>query len=82
MNILCKTYNMTLSEAYKIWYKATIKVDNRVLEIIRSLIRDHKNGIYDNLTGETLDTFDNQAIGNNRSSNLNYGIPVLINRNP
>lgn len=82
MNILCKTYGMNLSEAYKIWYKATIKVDQRVLEIIRSIIRDHKNGIYDNLSGETLDTFDNQAIGNNRSSNLNYGIPVLINRNP
>lgn len=82
INILSKTYNMTFSEAYKVWYKASIKKDQRVVDIINSMIRDHKNGIYDNLTGEQLDTFDNVSIGNNRSANLNYGIPVLINRNP
>ena len=82
INILGKTYNMTRSEAYKVWYKATIKKDQRVVDIINSMIRDHKNGIYDNLTDETLDTFNNVSIGNNRNPNLNYGIPILINRNP
>lgn len=73
---------MTRSEAYKVWYKATIKKDQRVVDIINSMIRDHKNGIYDNLTDETLDTFNNVSISNNRNPNLNYGIPILINRNP
>lgn len=45
INILQKSYNMTYSNAYKLWYKAQIKKDDRVFEIINFLIKDQKRGI-------------------------------------
>lgn len=43
-NILQKSYNISPSEAYDIWYKAQIKEDPRVREIIQSLIDTQCNG--------------------------------------
>lgn len=40
VNILKKSYNITYSEAYKIWYKAQINTDMRVWSIIEQFIND------------------------------------------
>ena len=40
VNILKKSYNITYSEAYKIWYKAQINTDARVWSIIEQFIND------------------------------------------
>lgn len=40
INILKKSYNISYSEAYKIWYKAQIKKDMRVWSIIEQFIAD------------------------------------------
>lgn len=40
VNILKKSYNITYSEAYKIWYKAQINKDMRVWSIIDQFIKD------------------------------------------
>ena len=42
INILQKSYNISYSAAYKIWYKASLEPDERVLSIINNLIRDRK----------------------------------------
>lgn len=42
INILQKSYNITYAAAYKIWYYASLKVDDRVLEIINKLIKTGK----------------------------------------
>lgn len=41
VNILKKSYNITYSEAYKIWYKAQINTDMRVWSIIEQFINDN-----------------------------------------
>lgn len=38
VNILQKSYNITYAAAYKIWYYASLEVDQRVLSIIQNLI--------------------------------------------
>ena len=38
INILQKSYNITYAAAYKMWYYASLQVDERVLEIIKNLI--------------------------------------------
>lgn len=40
INILKKSYNMTYSDAYKIWFKAQINKDMRVWNIIDQFIKD------------------------------------------
>lgn len=40
VNILKKSYNITYSEAYKIWYKSHINKDERVWSIIDQFIKD------------------------------------------
>lgn len=40
INILKKSYNITYSDAYKIWYKAQINKDERVWSIIDQFIKD------------------------------------------
>ena len=40
INILKKSYNITYSNAYKIWYKAHINKDQRVWDIIDQFIKD------------------------------------------
>ena len=40
INILKKSYNITYSDAYKIWYKAQINKDDRVWSIIDQFIKD------------------------------------------
>jgi DNA-directed RNA polymerase beta' subunit len=40
INILKKSYNITYSEAYKIWYKSQINTDMRVWSIIEQFITD------------------------------------------
>ena len=42
VNILQKSYNCTYANAYKIWYHATLVVDQRVLMIIKGLIKADK----------------------------------------
>lgn len=39
INIIKKSYNITYSNAYKIWYYASLKVDQRVLDIINNMIK-------------------------------------------
>lgn len=38
INILQSSYNITYSQAYKIWYYASLRIDQRVLDIINNLI--------------------------------------------
>lgn len=40
VNILKKSYNITYSDAYKIWYKAQINQDDRVYSIIDQFIKE------------------------------------------
>lgn len=40
INILKKSYNITYSAAYKIWYKSQINMDQRVWDIIDQFIKD------------------------------------------
>lgn len=42
VNILQSSYNITYSAAYKIWYYASLKLDQRVLDIINGLIKMDK----------------------------------------
>jgi hypothetical protein len=42
INIIQKSYNCTYAQAYKIWYYATLQVDERVLSIINNLIKADK----------------------------------------
>ena len=42
VNILQSSYNVTYAAAYKIWYYATLQVDQRVLDIINNLINMDK----------------------------------------
>jgi hypothetical protein len=42
INILQKSYNITYAQAYKLWYYATLQVDQRVLDIINNLIKAGK----------------------------------------
>ena len=44
INILQKTYNITGSDAYNIWYKASIREDPIVINIIETIIKSHKSG--------------------------------------
>lgn len=38
INILQSSYNITYAQAYKIWYYASLQIDQRVLDIINNLI--------------------------------------------
>ena len=40
INILKKSYNISYSDAYKIWYKSQIKKDPRIWSIIEQYIND------------------------------------------
>jgi DNA-directed RNA polymerase beta' subunit len=42
INILQSSYNITYAEAYKKWYYATLKMDQRVLDILNNLIKMDK----------------------------------------
>ena len=42
INIIQKSYNCTYAQAYKMWYMATLNVDQRVLSIINNLIKAEK----------------------------------------
>lgn len=69
VNIIQKSYNITYSEAYKIWYYATLQVDQRVLQIIQNLINagkirviinrnptiSYQSIVYKKVVGVTLD---------------------------
>lgn len=44
INILKKTYNISGSDAFDIWYKANIKPDPIIVEIINTIIRTSCNG--------------------------------------
>lgn len=58
INLLQKTYGYSYSEAYKTWYKAQIKQDPKVKNIIELLIKDTPNGI---------------PVLINRNPSINYG---------
>lgn len=45
INILCKSHNMSLSDAQLIWYKASIKIDDKVWNIIQGIIDNTEEGI-------------------------------------
>jgi DNA-directed RNA polymerase beta' subunit len=42
INIIQSSYNITYAEAYKKWYYATLKMDQRVLDILNNLIKMDK----------------------------------------
>jgi DNA-directed RNA polymerase beta' subunit len=44
INILRRSYNVSYDEAYGIWYKSSLRVDQRVKEIIQSIIDNSNNG--------------------------------------
>lgn len=45
-NILCRLYNMSPNEAHELWYKATIKPNKKVSDIVQSIIDNCKaNGM-------------------------------------
>lgn len=44
INILQKTYNISGSDAYNIWYKASIKPDKMVVNIIQTIINSSAGG--------------------------------------
>lgn len=44
INILRRSYNISFDEAYNIWYRAQIKIDPRIKEIIQSIIDSSCNG--------------------------------------
>ena len=45
INVLHKSYNIPFNEAYKIWEKAQVKKDPRVVEIINALIHSTPEGL-------------------------------------
>lgn len=45
INTLQKLYNINYSDAYNIWYAATIKIDQRVWDILDALIKNNKRGL-------------------------------------
>ena len=45
INILKKTYNVNMSVAYDIWYKARLEVNPRVVDIINNIIKSYPEGI-------------------------------------
>jgi DNA-directed RNA polymerase beta' subunit len=44
INIIRRSYNVSYDEAYGIWYRASLKIDPRVKEIIQSIIDNSNNG--------------------------------------
>lgn len=58
INVLQKTLNCSYSDAHKIWYKAQIKPNQRVHDIIEYIIKDSEKGI---------------PIIINRNPSINYG---------
>lgn len=58
INILCKSYNMSYNDAYRIWYRSSIEIDTRIYGIIEGIIKNTKNGI---------------PIIINRNPTINYG---------
>lgn len=44
INILRRCYNVTYSTAYNMWYMANLTIDERVVNIIRSIIKSSCNG--------------------------------------
>jgi len=45
VNILQKSYNISYSDAYKIWYKSQIKRSQKVYDIINYIIKDQPRGL-------------------------------------
>lgn len=45
INILIRSYNITPSEAYDIWEKSKSDIDNRIVEIINSIIHSYPEGL-------------------------------------
>lgn len=45
INILHRTYNMSYQDAYYIWEKAKYKKDQRVVDIINTLIHSNPEGL-------------------------------------
>lgn len=45
INILCKSHNMGTNDAYKIWYKASVKKDEKIYNIIKGIIRNYPEGL-------------------------------------
>lgn len=44
INILTMTYNMSYNDAYQKWYKANIRPDDVIIEIINGMIRNDNHG--------------------------------------
>jgi hypothetical protein len=45
INILHKSYNISYSDAYNIWYRANIQKDQRICDIINALIKNSGRGL-------------------------------------
>ena len=45
INILSRTYNIRASEAYDIWYKGVVTPNQRIYDIIMSIIRYNPEGL-------------------------------------
>lgn len=58
INLIHKTYGYTYSQSYKMWYKAQLKFDQRVYDLIEVLIKESGEGI---------------PVIINRNPSINYG---------
>lgn len=45
INILHKSNNMSYSDAQKVWYHAYLNVDEKMVQILKTIIREHGRGI-------------------------------------
>lgn len=63
INILVRNYNITPSEAYDKWYRSIAKKDDRIAEILDTLIASSHNGIPCLI---------------NRNPTINYGLKLLF----
>lgn len=45
INILHKSHNMSYSDAQKIWYHSYLNVDDKMIQILRTIIKEHGRGI-------------------------------------
>ena len=45
INVLQKSYNMTYNDAYNEWYRAQLEPNEKMIQIIRGLIKDSPRGI-------------------------------------
>ena len=82
INILDKTYNFGYAEAYKIWYKAQLKFNKIVYDIIDGLIKDSEHGLPVLINRNPSINFGSvlfmYCVGINKDYTMTIPLPILI----